>query len=437
MARSSRKPSEIPAAPARPRARRQRPARERREVVHLVMPGLEVARQAPRPRETIAGFLRRTGWAALDRQYGWQFRKGLPTICEIDGEAVLRKDWRRRRIRPGEQLRFMSYPLGGNGQGGAKQVIGLVALVAVAAFATFVTGGGAAALLGSAFGAGTFGAAALGATIGLGGALLINALTAPKQGATNTPTSTQDQIYSVAAQGNTARLGQPLPVWYGRLKRFPDFAATPWGEFIGNDQYENVLLSVTMGSMDYEALYVDDTLLWHASTGIEPGFDCQIAFYEPGQTVALFPVNVDQSSEVTGQQLPSGSGTSGGSFGRGDGPFGESDRSPGAWLGGFVANPAGTLAKSIAIDFVFPAGCFTYNKDNGNYGYSTVGMTCEYAPCDDAGAQTGDYAQLFYIERSYNSQSPVRDSVKVDVAPGRCASAARMPSWPARTAAMP
>jgi hypothetical protein len=42
----------------------------------------------------------------------------------------------------------------------------------------------------------------------------------PTPGATNTPDSTQDQIYSVLAQGNTAKLGQPLPVWYGCLKAF-------------------------------------------------------------------------------------------------------------------------------------------------------------------------------------------------------------------------
>jgi hypothetical protein len=295
----------------------------------------------------------------------------------------------------------------------------LVALVAVAAFAKYITGGAAAGLLGASFGAGTFGAAALGAGVALGGSLLINALTAPKQGATNTPSATQDQIYSVAARGNTAKLGQPLPVWYGRLKCFPDFAATPWGEFVGNDQYLNVLLSTTMGSMAYEAIYIDDTVLWTQAGGITPGFACDIALYEPGQTVTLFPVNVEQSSQVSEQQLPSGSGTSGGGFGFDGHPFSISARSPGAWLGGFVANPAGSLAQSIAIDFVFPAGCFTYNKDNGNYGYSTVGLTCEYALCDDTGAQIGAYAQLFYIERSYNSQSPVRDSVKADVAPGR------------------
>jgi hypothetical protein len=411
-------PARLPAQLKHAR-RRRHAARGRLDAVHLVMPGLEVGREQLRPRETIAGFLRRTGWGRLDPIYGWQFRKGLPTTCEINGEPVLRAEWRRRRIKLGEQLRFLSYPLGSDG-GGAKQIIGLVALVAVAAFATFITGGGAAALLGAGFGAGTFGAAALGAVVGIGGSLLINALTAPKQGATNAPGATQDQIYSVAAQGNAARIGQPLPVWYGRLKRYPDFAAAPWGEFVGNDQYLNVLLSVTMGSMEYEAIYIDDTILWTQAAGITPGYACDIALYEPGAAVTLFPVNVDQSAEVSGQQLPSGFGTSGGLFNAiGEVFGGSSDRAPGGWLGGFVANPAGTLAQSIAIDFVFPAGCFTYNQDNGEVGYSTVGLTCEYAPCDDAGVQTGAYAQLFFIERSYAAQSPVRDSVKADVTPGR------------------
>ena len=111
------------------------------------------------------------------------------------------------------------------------------------------------------FAAGTFGAYATTAAIGIGGSLLINALVGPKPGATNAPNATQDQIYSASAQGNVARLGQPLPVWYGRLKRFPDFAATPWAEFVGNDQYLNILLSVSMGSVAYEALYLDDTIL--------------------------------------------------------------------------------------------------------------------------------------------------------------------------------
>jgi hypothetical protein len=106
----------------------------RRPVLHLVMPGREVAREVPKPRETITAFLRRTGWAVRDRKYGWQFGKHLPTILEINGEPVLRKFWCTTRIAANDNVRFTSFPLGGGSSGG-KQVAGLVALIAVAAFA--------------------------------------------------------------------------------------------------------------------------------------------------------------------------------------------------------------------------------------------------------------------------------------------------------------
>lgn len=143
--------------------------RMRNPVLHLVMPGLEVAREMPLPRETVTAFLRRSGWATRDRKYGWQFRKGLPTILEINGEAVLRKDWRRRRIRVSDSVRLVSYPLGGNG--GVKQVIGLVALVAVAAFAGPL-GGVIASALSLSAGVGTV----IGAGLAIGGSLPVSAV---------------------------------------------------------------------------------------------------------------------------------------------------------------------------------------------------------------------------------------------------------------------
>jgi hypothetical protein len=119
---------------------------------------------------------------------------------------VLRGDWRRRRIGARADVRFVSYPLGGNG--GAKQILGLVSLIAVSAFAFW-----AGPIVAGALGAGALGAAGSAIVgglatglIGLGGSLLVNALIMPKPGATNAPDSTQDQIYSVLAQGNTAKL---------------------------------------------------------------------------------------------------------------------------------------------------------------------------------------------------------------------------------------
>ncbi|MGY3605662.1 MULTISPECIES: host specificity factor TipJ family phage tail protein [unclassified Bradyrhizobium] len=405
-------------APQRSRARRERRSEAaRRPVLHVVMPGLEVAREVPRKGETVTAFLRRSGWASRDRRYGWRFRKGLPTILEINGEAVLRKEWARRRIRASDAVRFVSYPLGGGGGNTGKQVLGLVALVAVSAFA-FWAGPALAGAIGLTGAAATIGGGLFTAGIALGGSLLINALTAPKAGATNAPDATQDQIYSASAQGNVAKLGQPLPVWYGRLKRYPDFAATPWSEFVGNEQYLNVLLSTTMGSLEYENLFIDDTVLWDSATGISASYPgAQVAFYEPGQEVTLFPTNVVASDEVSGQQLPDGSGTTGGFF------IPPTSTSPGAWIGPFAANPPGTQAQALAVDFVLPAGCATFNQtgNGGRVGYGTVPLTAEFCLIDDAGTQIGPFQTLASTVLNRGSTSPIRDSFKGNVPPGRYA----------------
>lgn len=391
----------MPRKPARAR-RDRRSSAARSPVLHVVMPGCEVGREIPRPRETISAFLRRTGWAKRDRQFGWQFRRGLPTILEINGEPVLRKLWARRRIAANDNVRFVSRPLGGGGRAGTKQVLGMVALVAISAFA-FWAGP-------ALFTAGSFGAYATTAAIGLGGALLVNALTGPKAGATNDPSAKTDQIYSVQAQGNVPKLGQPLPVPYGRLQRYPDFAATPWSEFVGNDQYINILLAQGLGSYAYESMTISDTLFWTVEQGVQPAFSSAlVSLYEPGQVVDLFPINVAQSDEVNGQQLPHGAGWD----------LSQDVFTPGNWLGGFVAAAPGTVTTDIAVDFVFPAGCFATDKDNGNTVGIRTGLEAQYRLVNDAGAPLGDWQFLFSITREYANRSPIRDGVKTAVPPGR------------------
>lgn len=371
--------------------RERRTTAARRPVLHVVAPGLEVAQAVPRKGETITAFLRRTGWATRDPRYGWQFRKRLPTILEVNGEAILRKDWRRTKIAANDNVRFVSFPRGGGKQG--KQVLGLVALVAVAAFAAWA----GPALAATYFGGSTIAGSLITGAIGLGGALLVNALVAPKQGATNDGTPT-DQIYTASAQGNRARLGQPMPVWYGRNKDYPDFAATPWGEFQGNDQYLNVLLSVTMGSMSYEQLLISDTPFWNPTDGVLPAFSsAQVEFYEPNAPVTLFPVNVTQSDEVSGQQLPH-------------------DYS---WIGPYVANAPGTETYQLAVDYVFPAGCYTTNDDGETSAFS-VTVVAERQAVDDAGAPIdGAWVQLGSVTKSYASRSPIRETMLVGVPEGR------------------
>lgn len=141
----------------------------RQPVRHVILPGHMAAQEKYHPRETIAGFLKRTHWARLNNQYGWQFR--LPTICVVNGKPVLRKEWRKRRILAADHVEFWSRPWGGGRAGGntGKQVAGLVALVAIAALSLW-TGG----LVAGAFG--QFAGYATSAAIGLGGGLRVGAL---------------------------------------------------------------------------------------------------------------------------------------------------------------------------------------------------------------------------------------------------------------------
>ena len=190
---------------SRLRHRARQAPREDRDVGISSCPASRSRAPRRRPRETVTAFLRRTSWATHDRNYGWQFRKG---------PADRPRDQRRGGAAQGvaqapsspqtTDVRFVSYPLGG-GNNGVKQIIGLVTLIAVSAFALWAGP--------ALFGAGTFGALATTAAIGIGGSLLINALVGPKPGATNAPAATQDQIYSARRRamsrgsGNRCRSG--------------------------------------------------------------------------------------------------------------------------------------------------------------------------------------------------------------------------------------
>ena len=314
---------------------------------------------------------------------------------------MLQKHWRTTRIRAGDSVEFWSRPLGGGR--GTKQVLGIVALVAVAALALT-----APYLVAGAFpflGAGTLGGALLSAGIGVGGSLLINALVAPRAGAQNqdpaaSSSGTDQVLASIQASGNQIKPFSPIPVQYGRLKAYPDFAATPWSEYIGNDQYLNVLLSLGMGKFSPEAIHLDDTLLWDSGTGVKSGFTASVAFYDPGQTVTLFPTNVVSSGSVSGQEILV------------------------APVGFFVVCAPGETVSAIAVDMLFPGGIYQIplNATDPNQisNTDTVFVIAEYQEINDAGTPIGSVQTLFSADYTkLVSKNPIRKSVKTTVANAR------------------
>jgi len=367
------------------------------DVVHMVAPGYKQGVAVARVGHKISRVLNDTEW---------KFR--LPTICVLTRRGthmpVKRANWRRVRLRRGDSLMFLSRPLGGltGGAGGgnkALQIGGIIAMIALTAIAgpigTWVAGAGVLGLTGAAL---TFGGALIAAGIVMGGALLLSTFLRP-----DAPAAQDDktpQIYSLNVAGNAARLLQTIPVGYGSLKTFPDYAQSPFSEYSGDDQLVNVLLCIGAGKYRIDQILLDDTPLWDPTNGLAEGFsDIDVAVYLPGQTVTLFPTNIVQAAEVSNQTLPDPAGIDDG------------------WLGGFIVNEAGSLIDAIAIDL---GALLIHTNPDGTISSATVAVECQYRPVNNAGAPTGPYVGLFNTSYTGASNTPKRFTEKRTTStPGR------------------
>ena len=268
---------------------------------------------------------------------------------------------------------------------------------------------------------------------------------AARSGSTPNPSPT----YNLTAQGNQARLEQPIPVQYGRLLSYPDFAAQPYYEYVGEEQFLYLLLCLGCGEFSIEDIRIEDT----------PISAFQEITYEvvpPGSDVTLFPTSVVTAVEVSGQemlgmftgtwtrastvitvtrtahgfavgQIKYLNFTTGGATtdayaisGVTANTFTVTAPAAGtsgncnihAVLGGidgFVASPAGSLANKVGIDFILPIGLY-YRNGSGSLETRTADFTVQARQVNDAGAPTGSWVTLAADTVSGRSVSPQRRS---------------------------
>lgn len=364
-----------------------------------------------------------------------QPRGTAPRLAVLNGRPILRAEWR-RRLRDGDQLVFVTLPRGHGGGGGSNPLRALLSL-ALLAFAPWaaaaVLGVGTPAALASTatlFGSFTVGAATQ-AGIVLAGQALINALMPmqqPRSAASPSPT------YTIGAQGNMARIEQPIPVQYGRLLAWPDLAAQPYTEYAGNEQYLYQLLCLGSGEYDIEELRIEDTPISAFS-------EVETEIVPPGSDVTLFPTAVIASVEISGQELmgrqdatysqtgttitvtETGHGRAVGQaiqleFTTGSGvsdvftiatvatdtftvtAAASATTSGDAYvrtvvggLDGFIASDAGTVARSLAVDVVLPAGLYHRDGD-GDLHNLWVQFTVQVRQVDDNGLAVGSWTTL-------------------------------------------
>ena len=281
----------------------------------------------------------------------------MPILCLINGVPVLRKDWS-NVFDDGELISIISLPLGGGG-GKSSNPVQVVLTVAVIV-ASVYTGGAVGAAYGAAWGA------AAAAAVSIGGGILVNTLVPTPKPALNGMTSssyTQSPTYSLQAQGNSARLGNPIPVIYGRHLIYPDFAAQPYYRYQNNVQYVYQLHCIGQGNYNVEQIRIEDTPV---------GSFKEITYkvINPGESNTLFDEDVVTSAEVAGQELVKGE-----------------------ICGGFVLNPTESVINKIEIDVAFQRGLY-YANDSGNLNQKTIQWRVDARLIDDEDNALGSWFTL-------------------------------------------
>ena len=326
--------------------------------------------------------------ALSGKQTVWQIVKEQkidltrPTVCLVDGVAKLRKDWN-ITLHQKSVVSFVALPLGGGGSKSSNplQVVLTVALIV----ATVYTGGA----VGAAYGAVWGGVAA--AAVSVGGGILINTFVPTPKASLNGMTSsslTQSPTYSLQAQGNQARLGNPIPVIYGRHLIYPDFASQPYYKYIDNEQYVYQLHCIGQGEYDVEQIRIEDTPI----SSFEE-INCQII--KPGEKNTLFNEDVVTSTEVSGQELLL-------------------DKI----CGPFILNPSETKINQIEIDVAFQRGCY-YANDDGSMSNKTINWTIEVRAIDDYDAPYGEWYTLGNETITSNNHNAMYKTYTYDVPQGR------------------
>ena len=171
----------------------------------------------------------------------------------------------------------------------------------------------------------------------------------------------------------------------------------------------HALLCIGIGEYQIHRISIEDTAVWEneKSTGNFPEIEIEIV--NPGESIKLFPDNIETSPEVSGQSLNKKKPN-------------QSDPNVLETIGPFTANSAGTRTNRLAVDVIFPRGLGYMN----NYGgISTHDVTARFEAryLDDYGTPLGDWFELDEPDNptrySKATLTPQRHTHRFAVPPGR------------------
>jgi hypothetical protein len=277
-------------------------------------------------------------------------------------------------------------------QGGAiRSVLGIVIAVA----ALLVAGPLGSLLAGSSFGlaiglSASVATALIGGGIILAGTMALNALFPVRPPAT--PDSVNStSLNSIQGAQNQANPFGPVPVVLGTHRQSPYYAAKPYTEIVGDDQYLRLLFCMGYGPLELSDLRIGETPLTSFS---DYTIETREGFISD-PAITIYPDAVDEvalSITLVNTVDPPMDGGTGG-----------------VWQ----SQNTSADTDAIAVDFTAPQGCFRVDDTTGNLDTWTIYIAFRYRII---GTSTWTNASNLVIGRSPN---PTRVGTVVNVARGQ------------------
>lgn len=302
----------------------------------------------------------------------------------VNGMALMKDEWPVRLVAPGDKIDWTLLPTGGgDNKGTSRQVLTIIAIIVI----SYYTGGLVSAGTLSAGQAGV-----LSIALNLAAQVLINAIIPIK--ALDVAANSASSVYNTALSANSARLYQPIPVIYGRMKTFPDFAAQPYSYYENNNQYYAALFCIGQGHYTVERVMIDDTNIRNFS-------DVKYRILPPGSLPTLVNSNVVTAPEIAGQELKAGRFTA-----------------------GYTVCAAGYTVNRIEVDVTMDQG-IGYMENDGTITPFPLDMRVDARYVDDFGvptsAITGSAAwfNIMLPNITGATRTAQRRTFGVDITPGR------------------
>jgi len=161
-------------------------------------------------------------------------------VVSIGPDIIEPKDWDKIRITPRHGVKVVitcHVVMQGGGRGGGKNILLAVASIALALATAFIGAGGLVGVLGSSFGAGTFGASALALGVGIVGSLALRALSKPPALPQTPEVEREENLLAASVEGNVLAKDTSIPAVIGTRKIYPSAIAYPFVELVGQDEY--------------------------------------------------------------------------------------------------------------------------------------------------------------------------------------------------------